>query len=223
MVELRLSSYGLFSKKTLADISRFARAQDSFKTYQDFFASVAMPEPTLFVTPEGRGAPYNFSEQNLSFLDRLKLAFTSDLRPLVAADLAYLQKTHAKNVTVIGYSFGALRALIAWEYATKLDVHRVVLIDPVTHPRLPHTLLKDFKSTMEPLEMYAGRTESKKFKQARDATSAELQYNEGLRRGVNLAIGVMLARVNFITKLKKKMKASPGVSVVVHQSLNTQH
>lgn len=246
MAHTHLSFYGLFSKKTLAVISQFAAKQDSFKTYQDFFASVAMPEPTLFVTPEGRGtsvvdipskkpergvlvyytpmgnpldpnqlyqiatiaatnphyrvvgfgspsgSPYNFPEQNLSFLDKCNIAFTSYLRPLVAADLAYLQKIGAYNITIIGYSFGALRALLAWKYSTSLNIRRVVFIDPVTHPRLPHILVRDFKATMGPLGMYVDRTGSQKFKQARHDTSAVLQYDQGLRRSINLSVSCSL-------------------------------
>lgn len=53
----RLEEYGLFSDSTIKNIANFAKEQQDFITYKEFFTSIGLDGPVLFVNEKGEGVP----------------------------------------------------------------------------------------------------------------------------------------------------------------------
>lgn len=166
-----------------------------------------------FGNPSGK--PFAFKGQNLSLKRRSSVAFTNDLKPLVEAELDYLQQQGINHCYQVGYSFGAHKALIESLYMEPGTVDGIVVIEPVAHKRPPFQLLRDFQRTLEPLGRYVDRTELKTFIEARTDSARLLAFGLGMSRPINLSIGWMLARVDFIGLVKKVLQQQPQAKLTV--------
>lgn len=266
----RLKKYNLFSDETIHEIASFAQKQAAYKTYQDFFKEVGVPEvivhrlskkegvpvvdiPSKLKNSKGvlvihlpmansldtnqlyqtatiaasnpgyrviafgnpSGKPYSFREQNLTFIKRFNVAFRNKLQPLVAAELDYLHKNNIKDYYQIGYSYGALKAMITSIYDQEDNVKDIILLDPVAHPRYPQQLAQDFKSTFEPMGEYVNRTNMQTYFDARSDAVKQVDYNKGLIRQINLAVGMLLARSDFIKVFENVLEKQPKITALI--------
>lgn len=168
------------------------------------------------------GALYNYPEQNLTFLRRLQVAFTKNARPLVEAELDYLQKQALPGAYHIGYSYGAAKALLFSTYAPQGSVQGVTFIDPVAHPRGLRQLIHDFKETFHALGAYVNRTNIPTYFEARNAAAKTKHHKDALRRQINIAIGFVMARLDFIPVLEKALARHTAMSVSVAWGTNSE-
>lgn len=159
-----------------------------------------------FGNPSGKS--YKHPRQSLSFSKRFKIAFTNNRSDLVAAELEYLELQKLSSVHHVGYSYGALKALIATQYSTQPVVSYTAL-DPVAHTRGLRRLVRDFKASFPALDVYVNRTQIPSFLDARRAAGSTGHYNSGLARTISIAIGLMLARTDFIQLLKSVLEQKP--------------
>lgn len=180
-------------------------------------ATVAGVNPQYQIIAFGNpsGEPYKFKQQNLSLLQKLSVAFTNNLKPLVAAELEYLKEQAVTNAHHVGYSYGAHKALIECYYAEPNSVKSITLIDPVAHPRGFKQLVHDFKNTFQPLGEYVNRAHLQTYLDARDAAAKTKHHDHGLTRPINIAIGVLLRRVDLIQMLEKVLKRQAGITATV--------
>ena len=178
-----------------------ANPLDANQLYQVAALALAFPAYRIIAFGNPSGRPYKFREQNLSFIDWLRVAFTKNRRALVSTELDYLAGQNIRGAYHIGYSFGALKALTAVYYASPESTEGVVLIDPVAHARYFKQLVGDFQATFEPLGEYVDRTELETFLEARK-DAVHVNHMQGLRRMVNIAIGIMLSRVELVEYLQ---------------------
>lgn len=187
-------------------------------------ATVAMANPEYRIIGFGNPSakPYLYREQNLKFIDRVKIAFGKDKGALVKAELEYLDTQNIESVFHIGYSYGAHKALLATEYARSASVQGVAVIDPVAHPRGLRQLLGDFKRTFNELGNYADRTEQEIYLNAREESSTEGSPNARFYRQINIAIGLMLARLDFIGLVKKVLSSNANIAVAVSWSVKSE-
>lgn len=184
----------------LYQIAALAHAFDSYRI-------IAFGNPS--------GKPYAYREQNLRLADWLRVVLTKHRRAVVSTECAYLEAQEIRDAYHVGYSFGALKALLMARYGQPDEVKKLVLLDPVAHSRGLKQLLGDFKNTFKPLGEYVNRTELQTFLDARDDAAALVKYTAGLYRPVNIAIGIMLARVDFISLLKTVLQRLPKLAVTV--------
>lgn len=173
------------------------------------------PERRIVGFGNPSGGRYNFSQQNLTFLKRLKIAFTKNSYPLVEAELDYLRTQNIATAYHIGYSYGAAKALFFSKYATQGAIIGALCIDPATHPRSIRQLIRDFKETLLPLGKYVNRTKITTYFEARRDAAKEHYHKNGLKRQINIAIGLAVARLDFIPLLKAVLIRHPAMKVAV--------
>ena len=188
---------------------------DSNQLYQVATIAGVLPGYRVVAFGNPSAAPYNFKQQNLRLKDRLAVAFTKRRRVLVAAELAYLESQDITSAYQVGYSYGALKALLESLYAPKDAMKGLVVIEPVAHPRPALRLVRDFQRTLEPLDRYVERTGLRTFLDARAATAQTVQYTKGLRRHINLAIGFMLSKVDLVSLLRQVAACHAATPITV--------
>lgn len=176
---------------------------DPNQLYQVATLALAFPAYRIIAFGNPSGKPYAYREQRLSAKDWWRVAFTNNRRAAVSAELEYLTSQNIKNAYHIGYSYGALKALLAAYYAPPEQTKGILLLDPVAHSRGSLQLLGDFNATFASLGDYVNRTELQTFFDARRDAVKLVQYTKGIVRPVNIAIGFMLARADFIPLLKR--------------------
>ncbi len=152
---------------------------------------------------------YYVPEQNLNPVDLFLVAATKRSMPLVRAELDYLEQQGIKQYYQVGYSFGALKAVIETTYAKPGEVQGLLVIDPVSHPRRPLALLKDFTHTYKPLGKYVNAVDLDAYHAARGAAAKDRNFKKGLRRPVNIAYALLIARSNLIVLLQKAAAQQP--------------
>jgi len=166
-----------------------------------------------FGNPSGK--PYSYKQQNLSLWQKVSIALTNKMKPLVAAELEYLQAQGVTQAHYVGYSYGAHKAMIESYYSEPASVKSITLIDPVAHPRGFKQLVHDFKNTFHPMGEYVNQTGLQTYFDARAAAAKTKHHDRALTRPINIAIGVILRRVDFIKMLEKVLKRQPGISATV--------
>ena len=188
---------------------------DSNQLYH--IATLASLLPTYRIIGFGNpsGAPYNFSQQNLTFLKRLQVAFTKNTYSLVEAELDYLRTQNIAAAYHVGYSYGAAKALFFSKYATPDTSLGAVCIDPAAHPRGIRQLIHDFKETFRPLGGYVNRTKIATYFEARSEAAKERHHKNALKRHINIAIGLALARFDFIPLVNEVLSRHPAMKVSV--------
>lgn len=179
---------------------------DTNQLYQIAAMAHAFPSYRIVAFGNPSGAPFAYKEQNFSFVDWWRVAFTKNRRAIVSAELDYLYSQGVKQAHFIGYSYGALKALTGAQYAGDGLVKALILLDPVAHSRGAKQLLEDFTATSRPLGNYVNRTRLETYFAARDHAAKTVNFNQGLRRPVNIAIGLMLSRIDFISTLSTVLK-----------------
>lgn len=265
----RLKRYGIFSDETLRVVEAVAKKQATFTRYQDYFASLGMSEPTLYIGSKRRGVPvidiasrenmpkgtivvhlpmsnpldenqlfhiatiasalpeyriisfgnvsakpYNYRAQNRTIFELYKIAFTNRREALVSAEIDYLHAQGIVSAHHVGYSYGAHKALIEAEYLGD-EAASLTLVDPVAHSRGIKQLIHDFRSTLAPMSKYVDRTNLPIYFDARRVTSETGHYKGALRRSMSVAVGILLARLDFIPYLKKVLTANKSTKLVV--------
>ena len=266
----RLQAYGVFSDETVRAIEKVEKAQKKFATYQDYFDSLGISKPRLFIGSKRRGVPvvdiparakntkgvlvmhlpmsnpldenqlfhvatvvsalpeyrvisfgnpsgkpYKYREQNRNLWQLLKIAFSKNRHALVSPEIDYLRKQGIRHAHHVGYSYGAQKALIEVGYLKPKEVASLALLDPVAHPRSAIQLLNDFKTAFKPMGGYVNRTELKIFFDARRDTSKTGHPISALRRPISIAIGILMARFDFMTHLKELLAKHKTVKVSV--------
>ncbi len=166
-----------------------------------------------FANPSG--GPYSHVEHDLSVLQRLGVATAANVKPLVAAELHYLEVNTITNAYFVGYSYGALKALIATKYAKQGMVKELVTVELVSHPRSPLKLINNFKDTLAPLGSYVQATQLKTFQDARDNSIGGDDFNKGLRRSINLSIGSLISRLNALKLARSILKTKPALQLTM--------
>ncbi len=182
--------------KTLVVHLPMGNPLDTNQQYQLATLAGVFPEARIIGFGNPSGGLYSFKEQDLPFWRRLGVATGLNTKALVAAELDYLA-THAVGDTYqVGFSYGALKALLVSRYAPVGTVKGVVTIELVSHPRNPIRLFREFNSTLAPLGAYVDAANLPTFREARrDAVNGN-DYRIGLRRHINLTIGYLLSRIN---------------------------
>lgn len=188
---------------------------DANQLYQIATLALAFPAHRIIAFGNPSGKPLAYKQENLSFVEWLRVAFTKKLRGLVSAELEYLTSQNIQNASHVGYSYGAHKALLCAYYADSTQVSKVMLVDPVAHPRYRRQLLKDFSSTFEPLGKYVNRTELQSYFDARADAAEQVKHSQGIRRPVNIAIGLMLARIDFISWVTATLSKHPKLRAAV--------
>lgn len=180
-------------------------------------ATVVGTNPLFRVIAFGNpsGKPYSYKQQNLSFWQKLKIAFSSKPRGLVTAELEYLKMQKIRQAHHVGYSYGAHKAMIEVYYSAIEAVASLTLIDPVAHPRGFKQLIHDFSATFEPLGDYVNRTQIPAYLQAREAAARTRHHDGALRRPINIAIGVLMRRLDLFTMLDKVLATHPNIRLTV--------
>ncbi|MES2630862.1 MAG: hypothetical protein V4611_02815 [Patescibacteria group bacterium] len=180
-------------------------------------ATVVGTNPTYRVIAFGNpsGKPYKFKEQNLTFWQKFKVAFTKNQRPLVAAEIEYLHTNKILNAHHVGYSYGAHKALIEVYYLNPGDVSSITLLDPVAHARGFKQLIHDFRNTFQPMGDYVNHTRIPSYFQAREAAAKTKHHESALKRPINISIGILLRRLDFVKMLEKDISQHPAISAVV--------
>lgn len=192
-----------------------ANPLDPNQLYQVATVASILSEYRIIAFGNPAGKPYSFKKQNLRLKDRLAIAFTTRRRVLVAAELDYLASQTITSMYQVGYSYGALKALLESSYAPAGSLKGIYTLEPVAHPRYPQQLAADFGRTMKPLGDYVNRTELKTFLDARKDSANMVDYTKGLTRQINIAIGYMLSRVDFLALLKKVLLRHPDAKAWV--------
>lgn len=188
---------------------------DPNQLYQIASMAGVLSEYRIIAFGNPSGKPYNFKAQNLTLKDRIRIAFSSKRRVLVAAELDYLASQSITSMYQVGYSYGALKALIESLYAPEGSVEGIVTIEPVAHPRYAIQLLGDFTRSFVPLGKYVDRTELQTFFDARKDSANLVAYSAGLKRLINIAIGYMLSKVDFIPLLTQVMARQPDAQATI--------
>lgn len=188
---------------------------DANQLYQ--IAVIADTNPQYRVIGFGNpcGKPFYVAEQSLSFSQWVKIAFTHNSRSLFHAEIEYLRQQGISEAIQIGYSYGALKAVLESGYRAPEDTKKIILIDPVTRPRNPIRLARDFARTYEPLGEYVNRVESKTYHEARGDAARIRDYFGTLVRPVNIAIGCMLARTRIAQKIYELLQRTPDTKVYI--------
>lgn len=200
--------------KTLVVHLPMGNSLDPNQLYQ--VATIAATNPDFRVVAFGNpsGRPFKFRQQRLSIKELFEVAFTKKRRSVIASELEYLERNAIKNVYHVGYSYGALKALLAVHYAPEV-VRGLILVDPVAHPRYRKQLLENFMATFEPMGRYVDRTNIQGYFDARKEAAETVNFNEGLRRPINIAIGLMLAKADFTELLTNALKRTPHLITTV--------
>lgn len=180
-------------------------------------ATIALACPSYRIIAFGNpsGPPLSYKEEGLSLLDWIKVAFTKHLRAIISPELEYLSSQDIKGAVHIGYSLGASKAILAAHYSDPARVAKLILLDPVAHPRYPQQLLKDFQSSFSPMGEYVNRTRMQTYFDARKDAANTVRHNRGLLRPVNGAIGAMLTRVDFLAWLGETLQKQPALTAFV--------
>ena len=180
-------------------------------------ATVAACLPTYrligFGNPSGK--PYKFRAQNRGPGGLFAIAFTKRRSSLVAPEIDYLREQGVEAAHHVGYSYGAHKALIESSYLESNEVTSVTLIDPVAHPRSLRQLIGDFQSTFAPMGKYVNRTEVQSYFEARAAAAKTKHHKGALRRPISIAIGILMARLDFIPFLKSVSEKHPKAQFAV--------
>lgn len=188
---------------------------DPNQLYQVATLALAFPEYRLIAFGNPSGKPYAYREQGFSLRDWWRVAFTKNKRAAVSAELEYLASQNVAQVYHTGYSYGALKALLTAYYAPPEQTKGLLLLDPAAHSRGLRQLFGDFNATFAPLGQYVNRTELQTFFDARRDAANQVRYKRGIARPVNIAIGIMLARTDFIPLLKKVLTKHSHISAYV--------
>lgn len=201
-------------ERTLVVHLPMGNSLDPNQLYQ--VATIAATNPSFRVIAFGNpsGRPFRFRRQRLSIKELFEVAFTKKRRSVIASELEYLEHNAIKNVYHVGYSYGALKALLAVQYAPE-TVKGLILVDPVAHPRYRKQLLENFMATIEPMGRYVDRTSLQGYFDARKEAAETVNFNEGLRRPINIAIGMMLAKADFTELLTNALKRNPQLITTV--------
>ena len=201
-------------KGTLVSFLPMGNSLDQNQLYQTAALASAFPEYRIIAFGNPSAKPFAHRTERLSLGDWLRVAFTKNSQPAVSAELAYLQSQNISNAQYIGYSYGALKALLCARYGD-IQPQRLVLLDPVAHARYKKQLLTDFMFTMKPLGEYVNRTGLQTFLDARNDAVSMIDYTKGLARPVNVAIGLMLSRIEVMPFIKNLVEKQPTLRVTL--------
>lgn len=186
---------------------------DTNQLYQVAWLAYVYPEYRVIAFGNPSGAPFRLKEQRFSFADWMRMSFTKHRRASVGVELSYLTSQGIHSAVHIGFSYGAIKALLLTSYAPIGAVEKLIILDPVSHPRNPLRLLSDFNKTSRRLAEYVNRTGLKTFLDARADAARTVDYNGGLLSSPNIAIGLMIARVNVHDILVHCLQRDPSLRV----------
>jgi pimeloyl-ACP methyl ester carboxylesterase len=183
--------------------------------YQAATVFAADPTTRLFVvaSPSGVG-----NSAGLLVREERRHVAGGDLRPTVEPALRLLQSHGVEQVTHIGGSFGAEKAMTAAGHSSAYDheTHQVVAIDPpsVVQRSLGRLGLAYF-STGKPLERYIAASDSAAFLAARELSIGRVKFAAGLSRLTNLAIARGLAHELFESRAEAAFRDNPDMQATI--------
>ena len=180
-----------------------ANPLDGNQLYQ--IASLAGTNPNKRIIAIGNPSGPGLGRGKLSFADQRKaLKWTKndnihpELKKLVEPSIKYLDEAGVEERHEVGYSYGALLAVIASVYGES-PVRNMVVIEPVMGERTMRELGADFKATEKALGNYINANELQTFKEARADGQSMVRYILGLLRPTNITVSNILAHTNFDT------------------------
>ncbi len=188
---------------------------DENQLYHIATVAAALPRYHIIAFGNPSGAPYHFKQQNARLWHLPAIAFTNRRRALVAPEIDYLRTQRITKAHHVGYSYGAHKALIESGYLEAQEVASLTLIDPVAHSRGFQQLIHDFRSTFTPMGKYVDRTQIESYFEARRAAAKTEHHKRALRRPISVAIGIMLARLDFIPTLKEVLRNNSSLRITV--------
>lgn len=203
------------STKTLIINLPMGNSLDTSQLYQIATIAAVLPEFHIVAFGNPSGKPFDFKRQKLSIKELFDVAFTSRRRAVVASELEFIGKHIKGDVYYAGYSYGALKALLEVTYTTDTQIKGMILIDPVAHPRYRRQLLENFIATFQPMGEYVSRTGIKAYFDARQNAAELVNFNAGLRRPINVAIGLMLAKADFAQLFEVILRRTPSLYATV--------
>lgn len=188
---------------------------DENQLYHASTVATALLSYRVIIFGNPSGAPYHFKQQNAGLRQLLAIAFTRRRQALVSAEIDYLRANKVTGAHHIGYSYGAHKALIESGYLRDDEIASLTVIDPVAHPRGIKQLIHDFQSTFTPMGKYVDRTNIQSYFEARRAAAKTQHHKQALRRPISVAIGILMARFDFITNLKKQLGMHTALKTTV--------
>lgn len=203
------------AKQTLVLHLPMGNPLDANQQYQLASLATLLPKTRIVGFGNPSGGAYSFKEQGASFWRLFLIAMGIRPQLLITPELDYLATKNIKDAYQIGYSYGALKALLTSRYAPAGTVKGVVTIELVSHPRNPIRLLKDFQNTFPPLGEYVKASGLRLFQDARNDAVTGHDYHAGMRRAINLAIGIMLSRVNALKLANQVLSVHNKASLVM--------
>lgn len=172
----------------------------------------AHPEYRFIAFGNPSDAPFRFHQQNLSVPDACRVIF-GDARPLINAELVYLSEQKITDAYVMGFSYGAVKALVEATQLTSATLKGVIVMDPPSHRRAPWRLLQHFQETFTPMGEYVNRTKLSTYFAARAEADKTHHIGPGLHRPVNIVIGLMMAGFDLRSSLRKLMRRHPAIPI----------
>ncbi len=203
------------AKRTIVMHLPMGNPLDPNQQYQLATIAGLFPDTRVIGFANPSGGPYAHVEHDLSILQKLGIATGANVKSLVAAEIDYLVANTINEAYFAGYSYGALKALIASKYAPRGMVKGMVTVELVSHPRSPLKLIRDFNNTLPPLGSYVHATNLKTFQDARDNSIGGRDYHKGLRRSINLSIGSLISRLNSLKLAKSVVKQNPALHLTM--------
>lgn len=185
---------------------------DANQLYQVANIALGFPSYRIIAFGNPSGPPYAYKKQHLSFKEWMQVVCSREPRALASVELEYLTSQNIQSASFVGYSFGALKAVVAARYAAPQFVHDLILVDPVTYPRPLPVLVADFRRTLTPLGGYVGATGLATFLAARNEAARRVDFNKGLLSWSNLAAGIALSRIRFFALLERVIIANPTLT-----------
>lgn len=177
--------------------------------------AAALPKYRIISFGNPSGKPYKYRAQNRSLAQLIAIAFTQRRASLVRPEIEYLRQQGVTAAHHVGYSYGVHKALIGASYLENSEVASLILVDPVAHTRGVRQLINDFRSTFTPMGEYVNRTRTQIYFDARRETSKTKHSMSALRRPISVALGIMLARLDFIPFLKELVARNTRIKVFV--------
>lgn len=174
----------------------------------------ALPNYRIIAFGNPSGSPYAYRGQNRELSELFGIAFTSKRRALVSPELEYLHKRGITNAHHVGYSFGAHKAVVEAQYLGD-EVASLTLVDPVAHPRGIKQLIHDFQSTFTPMGKYVDRTNLNIYFDARRDAAKTAHHKAALRRPISIAIGIFMARFDFMKNISKLLVNDSKLKIAV--------
>lgn len=174
----------------------------------------AHPDYRMIAFGNPSAKPYYLKQHNLSVWASLRVLL-GDVKPLLQAEASYLRRQGIQQATMLGFSYGAVKTLWHAEQLPADTLKNIIVIDPPSHARAPWELLEHFRATFTPMGEYINRTKLPTFFQARAEADKTGHIGPGLRRPINVLIGLLVARFDVGRAMRRVFRHTPTMPVTL--------